>query len=63
MQPIRQPPCRAHQARGARVLADAHQNALAGGPGSCDRIGLHMGKELLVDPLGGAPQRQLAQRR
>ena len=62
MQPVRQPPRGAHQARRARVLADADQDALAGGPGPCDRIGLHVGEQLLVDPLGGAPQRQFAQR-
>ena len=33
----------------------------AHGPG--DRVGLHVGEQLLVDPLGGAPQRQFAQRR
>ena len=62
VQPVRQPPRGAHQARRARVLADADQDALAGGPGSGDRIGLHVGEQLLVDPLRGAPQRQLAQR-
>ena len=52
----------AHQARRARILADADQDALARGPGARDRVGLHMGEELFVDPLGGPAQRQLAQR-
>ncbi|MGY4247384.1 hypothetical protein ACVIIZ_008792 [Bradyrhizobium sp. USDA 4523] len=32
------------------------------GPGAGNRIGLHVIEQLLVDPLGGAAQRQLAQR-
>jgi len=51
-----------HETRGARILADANQDALASGPGAGNRIGLHMGEQLLVDPLGSAPKRQLAQR-
>lgn len=62
MQPVRQPLGVAHQARGARILAEAHQNALARGSGTGNGIGLHVGEQLLVDPLGGAAQRQLAQR-
>ena len=45
------------------MLADANQNALARRPRSGDGIGLHVDEQLFVDPLGGAPQRQLAQRR
>jgi hypothetical protein len=52
----------AHQAGRSRILADADQNALARGPGPRDRIGLHVGEQLLVDAFGGASQRQLAQR-
>ena len=62
VQPVRQPLGVAHQPGRARVLAEADQNALARGPGPGDRVGLHMGEQLLVDALGGAPQRQLAQR-
>ena len=62
VQPVRQPLGVAHQARRARILADANQDALARGPGAGDRVGLHVREQLLVDPLGGAPQRQLAQR-
>ena len=62
MQPVRQPLCHAHEARRTRILADANQNAFACRPGPGDRIGLHMRQELLVDALGGAAQRQLAQR-
>ena len=52
----------AHQPRRARILADANQDALARRPGTGNRIGLHVGEQLLIDPLGGAPQRQFAQR-
>ena len=62
MQPIRQPLGVAHQAGRARILAEADQDALARGPGAGDGVGLHVGEQLLVDALGGAPQRQLAQR-
>ena len=41
----------AHEAGGARVLADADEHPLASGPGPGDRVGLHMRQELLVDPL------------
>ena len=53
----------AHKSRRARVFADADEDAFAGGPGPGDRIGLHVVEKLLVDALGGAPQRELAQRR
>ena len=52
----------AHEAGGARVLADADEHALAGGPGAGDGVGLHVGEELGVDALRGAAQRELAQR-
>ena len=62
MQPIGQSLGVAHQTGGARVLADADENALAGGPGPGNGARLHLGEQLLVDPLGGAAQRQLAKR-
>ena len=62
VQPVRQPLGVAHQPGRARVLADADQDALAGGPGTGDGVGLHVGEQLLVDALGGAAQRQFAQR-
>ena len=62
VQPVRQPLGVAHQPGCARVFADANQDALARRPGAGDGVGLHVGEQLLVDPLGGAPQRQLAQR-
>ncbi len=62
MQPVGEALGVAHEAGRARILAQAHQDALAGGPGPLDRIGLHVVEQLLVDPLGGAAQRQLAQR-
>ncbi len=52
-----------HQPGCPLILADADQDALAGGPRTRDRARLHLGEQLLVHPLGGAAQRQLAQRR
>ena len=52
----------ADEAGGAGVLADADDDALAGGPGAGDGVRLHVGEELGVDPLGGGAQRELAQR-
>ena len=63
VQPVRQPFGVPHEAGRARVLADADQDALAGRPRSRDRVRLHLREQLLVDPVGGAAQRQLAQRR
>ena len=48
-------PCR------ARVLADADEQALARSPWARNGPRLHLVEQLLVDALGGAPQRQLAQ--
>ena len=45
-----------HEPGRARVLAHANENALAGRPGTGDGIGLHVGEQLLVDPLGRASQ-------
>ena len=53
----------AHEAGRARILADADQNALARRPRPRDGARLHLREQLLVDPLGGAAQRKLAQRR
>ena len=52
----------ADEAGGARVLADADEDALARRPGAGDGVRLHVGEELGVDPLGGGAQRELAQR-
>ena len=60
MQPIRQPLGVAHQPGRAHVLADANQDALARRPRALDGVLLHVGEQLLVHPIGGAPQRQLA---
>ena len=46
---------------GAGIEADDH--ALAGRPRAGDGVLAHVAQHLVVDPLGGAPQRQLAQRR
>ena len=52
----------AHEAGAARVLVDADEDALAGGPRPGDRARLHLAQQLLVDAFGGAAQRELAQR-
>ena len=52
----------ADEAGRARVLADADEDPLAGRPGAGDGVRLHVGEELVVDALGRAAQRQLAQR-
>src|SRR6202035_6165539 len=52
----------AHEPRRPRILADADQDAFAGRPGTGDGVGLHVGEKLFVNPLGGPPQRQFAQR-
>ena len=62
VQPVGQPLGVAHEPGGARILADADQDALARRPRPADGVGLHLGQQLLVDALGGAAQRQLAQR-
>ena len=62
MQPVGQPLGVAHEPGRARILADADQDALARRPRPGDGVGLHVGEQLLVDALGGAAQRQLAQR-
>ena len=43
------------------MLVDADQDALARRPWAGDGVGLHVGQHLVVDPLRGAAQRQLAQ--
>ena len=63
MQPVRQALGVAHETSGAVVFADADQHALARRPGPRDRARLHLREQLLVDPLGGAAQSKLAQRR
>ena len=52
-----------HQPGGVASVADADQHALARRPRSGDGIGAHVGEKLVVDALGGPPQRQLAERR
>ena len=63
VQTIGQALCIAHQSGGARVFADADQDALARGPRPRDRARLHLRQQLVVDPFRGAAERQLAQRR
>ena len=62
MQPVGNAFGVAYQPGRARILADADQDAIARCPGSGNSVGLHLGKKLLVDSLGGPPQGKLAQR-
>ena len=61
VQAIGEPLGIAHQPGAAWVLADADEDPLARGPGPRDGVGLHVREQLLIDALGGAPQRQFAQ--
>ena len=61
LQAIRHAPGIADQPRGTRRLADADEHPLSGRPRPRNRMRPHMRQQLLVDPLGGAAQRQLAQ--
>ena len=63
VQPVGQALGVAHEAGGARILADADQNPLARRPRARDGVRLHLGEQLVVDALGGPAQRELAQRR
>ncbi len=51
----------ADEAGAGRVLADADQHALAGGPRAADGMRAHIAAHLLIDALRRASQRQLAQ--
>ena len=62
LQPVGRAPRIADEAGRARMLVDADQDALARRPWARDGVGLHVGQHLVVDPLRGAAQRQLAQR-
>ena len=53
----------AHRVGGIRSRIDADQHALARAPRPGDGMLAHVAQHLVVDALGGAPQRQLAQRR
>ena len=61
MQPVRQPFGVAHETGGARIFADAHQNALASRPRAGNGMGLHVGEQLLVHALRRPAQRELPQ--
>ncbi len=63
VQPGSQAACGAHHLFRQRIGADADQQALAAGPGPFDGVLLEIIDHLVVDPVGGAPERQLAQRR
>ena len=59
---VGQAPAGAHQVVGHGVAADQHQDALARRPGPVDAGAAHGADQLVVDGLGGAAQRHLAQR-
>ena len=63
MQPIRHALGLANQRRPAHALADADDDALARRPRAPDRVQTHVREQLLVDPLGGAAERQFPQSR
>ena len=52
-----------HQIGPARAVAEADQHPVSRRPRAGNRMRLHVVEQLLVDALGGAAQRQLAQRR
>ena len=52
----------AHQGLAAGAALEADQDAFAGLPGAGDGVGLHMVAQLDVDALGGAAQREFAER-
>ena len=60
-QPRRRTPRIAHKSRSILAIIDAYEHAFASSPWTRDGIGPHMGNELLVNALGGAPQGQLPQ--
>ena len=47
----------AHQRSAARMIVDADKHPVAGRPGAGDGMRLHVGQQLVVNPLGRAPQR------
>src|SRR6516225_8225930 len=52
----------AYEPGAARIFADANDYSFARGPWSLNGARLHFRKQLFIDPLGGATQRELAQR-
>ena len=62
MQARRHAPRRAHQARRVRARRDAHEHALARVPRLLDAVRGLVAAHLRLDALGGAAQRELAQR-
>ena len=55
---IRYTPAMAHDGFAVRLLADAHQHAVAGRPRSRNGVAAHVIEHLLVDALGRAAQRE-----
>ena len=52
----------ADEARGARILADADEDTLAGSPRARNGVRLHVRQQLVVDPLGRGAEGELAER-
>ena len=59
MQSIGQPLGIAHKASATRIVANAHHNPFAGRPWALNSVRLHLGEQLLVNPLGGTAQGKL----
>ena len=63
VQPIGETLRVAHKPGRARVLADADEKPLAGGPRTRNCPRLQLAEQLLIDALCRAPERELAERR
>ena len=62
MKPVRQALGVPNETGAAHVIADADEDAFTRGPRSLDGPRLHFREQLLIDPIRGAAQRELAQR-
>ena len=61
VQPVGHQPGVADKTESAGVLVDTDKETIARRPRARDRLRLHSAQELIIDPLGGAAQRKLAQ--
>ena len=61
IQSCRQPGCGTHQFFVAGVIADAQQDCVAGVPDLLPTLAVPPGPHLIVNPIGGAAQRQFTQ--
>jgi hypothetical protein len=63
VQAIGQPLGVAHKPGATWIFADADHNPFACRPWTLNSVGLHLGEQLLIDPLGSATQGKLTQGR